>query len=260
MQIDNIHCRRGKNEVLNGCTCEFLAGQVTAILGPNGAGKSTLLECLAGIRVPDTGEVLLGGKSLSEWTPRELARRRAVMSQRSDLSFGFSVEEVVAFGRDPHGDAEAASGRQCIDQALGLADMCHLCKRSYLQLSGGEQQRVHFARAIAQVQPVGPGSVVLLDEPTSALDISHQEAVCQQARRLARDGCCVILVVHDLQLAARYADMLVLMHNGLIARRGSVDEVFEPRLLEKVYGCPFVVRDLGNEIGRVILPQAIVLN
>jgi iron complex transport system ATP-binding protein len=255
LQVQDLHCLRGRKAVLRGCSYTFASAQVTAILGPNGAGKSTMLECLAGVREPSQGSITLNGQAMSELPLQQVAKLRAVMRQRSELSLAFRVEEVVAFGRDPHHDAASPGGQAIIHQALEVAGIDHLQGRSYLQLSGGEQQRVHFARAIAQIEPVSEQSLLLLDEPTSAMDISHQEAVCQQARQLAARGCCVVLVVHDLQLAARYADALVLLDRGCIAQSGSVENVLAADKLEQVYGCPFVVRNLGPEIGRVVLPQ-----
>ena len=222
-------------------------GTLTALVGPNGAGKSTLLSVVAGDRKADAGAVLLSGRDIDKYSVHALAQIRSVFPQGSVIRFGYTVEEVVAMGRafrdlPPDEDEAAVVG------ALRTSEVEHMAFRNAQTLSGGEQARTTFARVVAQATPI-----VLLDEPTAALDLRHQERVLATARDMAGAGATVVAVLHDLNLAAAYADRVVLLSDGRIAGNGSPWEVLQRELIETVYrqgvrilehpvrGCPVVL-------------------
>ncbi|MDH4572335.1 heme ABC transporter ATP-binding protein [Salinicola acroporae] len=225
--------------------CEY--GSVTALIGPNGAGKSTLLALMAGDQPAKSGTLSLAGQPIESLSVRELASHRAVMPQDSVLRFAYLVEEVVGMGRQLHVSDPGLDG-PVIAQAMRVAEIAHLASRDAMTLSGGEQARTTFARILTQQT-----SILLLDEPTAALDLRHQERLLQSAANLARRGCCVVVVLHDLNLAAAHADYLVLLADGRVILQGSPWEVLDAERLGVVYrqpvsvlahpqrGCPIVV-------------------
>lgn len=234
----HLRVTRGGRDLLDDVSLSVRAGELLAVLGPNGAGKSTLLKVLAGEVVPDAGEVAVGGRRLANWPPRELARTRAVMRQDTHLEFGFSAREVVMMGRYPHcARHTTARDWEIVDAALAAADAGHLAERPYPGLSGGEKARVQFARALAQVWPGDTESRLLfLDEPTAALDITHQHSLLALARERTRTHrFAVIAVLHDLNLAARYADRIALLDQGRVVASGSPGEVLTPAQLMATY-------------------------
>jgi iron complex transport system ATP-binding protein len=220
---------RQQQQILADVELVFAAGTVTALVGPNGAGKSTLLGVACGDLQADTGEVLLAGRPLLEMRAGALARQRAVMPQEHAVRFAFSVEEVVAMGRLAHPPLPAADARH-VDAALDAAELQALRQREVQQLSGGESARTTFARVLAQDTPL-----LFLDEPTAALDLRHQERTLRSVRSLADAGACVIVVLHDLNLAAGYADRIVLMEHGRVASDGTPREVLTEDTLRRVY-------------------------
>lgn len=235
IEARGLSYRIGATTLLSDVTFRAEAGQVIALVGANGAGKSTLLRLLSGELAPTAGEVRMGSRPLSEWTLRDRARVRAVLSQRSDLTFPFSAEDVVMLGRGPHlAGGERAADRWIVDRALAATDSREVRARLYPTLSGGEQQRVHLARALAQIWDEGP-RVLLLDEPTSSLDLSHQHAVLQIARGWASAGAAVVCVLHELNLAARYADRIAVLHRGQLRAFGTPADVLTRELLAEVF-------------------------
>lgn len=241
LKVQNLDVRRGPRTVLQGVDLQLRAGEVFGVLGPNGAGKSTLLSALSGELRASAGQVLLAERALADWPSRERAQRLAVLPQQSSLNFGFRVEEVVIMGRLPHGEGRAAD-LHVVEQALAAADASHLEGRSYLSLSGGERQRVHLARVLAQLWPGAEGRVLLLDEPTSALDPLHQHSTLQAVRGFAERGAAVLVILHDLNLAARYCDRLLLLHEGRAYLQGTVAEVVQPEALRRVFGLDVLIQ------------------
>lgn len=229
---------------------ELHAGQVLALVGPNGAGKSTLLSVLAGDIEPAAGDVLLHGQDLHALKLSELARRRAVLLQEQRLAFPFTVHEVVEMGRAPwRGRPEADDDDLVVARSLETADVTHLVHRLYPTLSGGEKGRASFARVLAQQT-----RVLMLDEPTAALDIHHQEAVLAQARLRAAAGDAVVVVLHDLSLAAAYADEVAVLEAGRVRGHGAPREIFTSALLSDVYRHPIEVLDHPVTGDLIILP------
>jgi iron complex transport system ATP-binding protein len=210
-------------------------GEILALAGPNGAGKSTLLGLLAGDLPPSAGAVLLGENRLDGIGQRELARWRAVLLQENHVSFPFTVADVVRMGRAPLGPAAAADDA-AVAAVLAATDTIHLAQRRFPSLSGGEKARVSFARVLAQ-----EARILLLDEPTAALDIRHQELVMGLARDLAYQGRAVVAVLHDLTLAAAWADRLALMGGGRLVAVGPVAEVATAAALSQLYEHPVAV-------------------
>jgi iron complex transport system ATP-binding protein len=221
---------------VDGVSLEVAAGSCTAVLGPNGSGKSTLLRLLLGVLTPERGEAWFGGKRLAEWTRGALAREIGVVPQGEELAFPIGVRELVAMGRYPYLGSwrrEGPEDRRAVEEAMRRCDVLHLAGRPVSTLSGGEQQRARVARALAQ-EP----SVLALDEPTASLDISHEMAIFELLRELGRSGVTVLLSTHNLNLAARYADRLVLIDEGRVAAEGAPTEVMRRPLLEAVYRWP----------------------
>lgn len=235
----NLHLQRGGRPVLHDVDLTARPGRMLVLVGPNGAGKSSLLELLAGLQAPTRGSVTLDGRSLARWRAPELARRRAMLSQHVQLGFGFRAWEVVGLARSTAAPtAQAPAG--WIELALQAAQALHLRDRRYTELSGGEQRRVQFARVLAQLSDASAEAPpwLLLDEPDAGLDIAHQHAVLHEASARARHGWGVIVVLHDLNLAARYADDIALLANGRLLRHGPPDAVLESKALSAAYGCP----------------------
>ncbi|MFE6484031.1 heme ABC transporter ATP-binding protein [Streptomyces sp. NPDC057757] len=246
-----LRVRRGSRDVLTGIDLTVRTGEVLALVGPNGAGKSTLLAALAADLAPDAGEVLICGRAARDWPPAELALRRAVLPQAAGLAFPFPVEEVVRMGRAPWAgtpredeDDDAVARAQAATETTGFAT------RPFSALSGGEKARVALARVLAQRAPL-----LLLDEPTAALDLRHQELVLRVCRERAAAGDAVVVVLHDLGLAAAYADRVAVLHDGRTAADGPPAEVFEAGLLTRVYRQPVEVLPHPRTGAPLVLPE-----
>jgi iron complex transport system ATP-binding protein len=232
------YSRRGR-ALLNAVSCHVQPGEVLGIIGPNGAGKTTLLRLLTGEYAPDSGNVRLNGRGLRDYAPDELARVRGYLPQQSSLEFDFTASEVVMLGRSPHPrPAAGASERALVEQALALTGAAALAERFYTTLSGGEQQRVHLARVFVQIwqAPANGCRLLLLDEPTSSLDLGHQHSILGAVRRFALAGTAVIMVLHDLNLALRFADRLLLLHGGRALAAGSPSAVLTRDNLREAFG------------------------
>ena len=243
LEAHGITVERGGRKLLDDVSIEIAPERVTAIVGPNGAGKSTLIKVLAGEIVATHGDVLLDGRNLKSFRAAELAARRAIVPQSTFLSFPFSVIEVVKLGASVPGfDQNPEHSARIADDALADVGLTDFRDRLFGQLSGGERQRVHVARALCQlnagIRRQGETAVLLLDEPTSSLDLSHQSLVLGEARSQADEGRAVAVVLHDLNLAAAWADEIILLSSGRIAARGRPSDIFRDDLLSAVFGCP----------------------
>lgn len=252
----DVHLSYGSRRVLQSIDLRARPGRLLALIGPNGAGKSSLLSLLAGLRRPSLGEVRLDGCALIDWSNHELAQRRAMLSQKVQLGFAFRVEEVVMLGRSAQGCATPRDADLRIVEAVMQATRTtHLGGRNYLELSGGEQQRVQLARVLAQVWDCRRVPAwLLLDEPEAGLDIAHQHDLLQQAQALAHQGFGVVAVLHDLNLAARYADEVALLAQGRLLRHGDPTQVLDADVLSRVYGLP--LRRTLDADGRWIIHPA----
>lgn len=236
-QALGLRVRLGNRTVLDGVDLKASTGQVLALVGPNGAGKSTLLAALAADLRPESGEVRIAGRSTGEWTAPELALRRSVLPQAAALSFPFAVEDVVRMGRAPwSGIATDAEDDSAVRTAMEATETTAYAQRPFSALSGGERARVALARVLAQRAPL-----LLLDEPTASLDLRHQELVLRICRERAAAGDAVVVVLHDLGLAAAYADRAAVLHAGRIAADGPPAEVFTEEALTRVYRQPVEV-------------------
>ncbi|MEU9565049.1 heme ABC transporter ATP-binding protein [Streptomyces sp. NPDC048161] len=227
----------GQRPVLDSIDLAAHAGEVLALVGPNGAGKSTLLAALAADLPADGGEVRIDGRPASGWSAAELALRRAVLPQSAALSFPFPVEDVVRMGRAPWaGTDRADEDDPAVAAAMAATEVTEFAARPFSALSGGERARVALARVLAQRAPL-----LLLDEPTAALDLRHQELVLRICRERAAAGDAVVVVLHDLGLAAAYADRAAVLRDGRIAVAGPPAGVFTGELLGAVYRQPVEV-------------------
>ncbi|TCW15226.1 iron complex transport system ATP-binding protein [Raoultella sp. BIGb0138] len=240
IEAQNLVYIAGGRRLTDDVSLTLAGGEIVAILGPNGAGKSTLLRQLTGYLKPHSGRCALLGKPLAEWSISELAKRRAVMRQNSQMAFPFRVQEVIRMGRHPYRTHHSADETEYI---MALCGCRELASRDYRRLSGGEQQRVQLARLLVQLwEPVPSAKWLFLDEPTSALDIHHQQHLFRLLRQLVRERqfnvCCVL---HDLNLAARYADRVVLMEKGRVVDNGQPQAVLKQRALNALYGADITV-------------------
>ncbi len=230
---------RGAADVVRHVSLVAPRGAITAIVGPNGSGKSSLVRGVLGLMPQCSGRILVGDVDLLRAPRRAVSQLVAVMPQREALAFPMRVRDYVALGRAPFQgvwDAIAAHDESLIDDAMRRADVAGFSGRRTDELSGGEWQRVRLARALAQDTPV-----LLLDEPTTFLDIAHEMATFETLAREAGGGRAVVLVSHTLTLVARFADQIVLMHDGRVAAAGTPRQVMQAATLEAVYGWPLVV-------------------
>lgn len=241
LRVESLHIRRGDKTVLADINLHLNPGEVLGVLGPNGAGKSTLLGALCGELKPDQGKVWLDQDELAHWPGMQRAQRLAVLPQASTLEFAFRVEEVVGMGRLPHHSGRVRDD-EIIEAALAAADVGHLHGRSYLALSGGERQRVHLARVLAQLWPGEAGQTLLLDEPTSMLDPLHQHTTLHAIRTFADRGAAVLVILHDLNLAARYCDRILLLQDGRSFALDTPAKVLLPVPLKAVFGLEVLVQ------------------
>ncbi len=233
------------------------AGSFYAVIGPNGCGKTTLLRLLLGALTPTGGQVSYDGRPVDAWTRRELARKVGVVAQFEPLVFPLAVREMVGMGRYPHLGSwrgEGPTDREAIEEAMRICDVAALATRPVDTLSGGERQRARLARALAQA----PDTLVL-DEPTASLDIRHEMGIFELLRARADAGLTVVIVTHNLNVAARYADRLLLLNDGRLAAEGAPEEVFDTATLERVYQWPLVIAPHGGPGPDARAPQVVPL-
>ena len=237
--------RVGAKTLLDQLTLAIAPGETVALVGPNGAGKSTLLRALAGEIVPQAGTVALRGRPLKSYSARTLALHRAMLSQHTTVAFPFTVADVVRMGAGDRGGADAL-----VASALAEVDLTAFGERIITTLSGGEQQRAHFARVLVQLacgEAIhGPG-LLMLDEPTASLDLRHQLDLLEATRRRRARGVTIVAVLHDLNLAALFADRIVVLDHGRIVADGTPADIITDTMLEQVFG-------VTGAIGRVPSP------
>ena len=242
--------------ILDGIDLELHAGEVVALVGPNGAGKSTLLAALCGDIALDSGSITLHGLELGKWNVKDLAKARSVQMQDAHVSFAFTARDVVRMGRAPWVGSEMEDRDDLVvDSAMSGTESTALAARVVPTLSGGERARVAFARALAQET-----RIIMLDEPTAAMDIRYQELLLTRTRERAAAGATAVVVLHDLSLAAAYADRIVLLHAGRIRMAGTPREVLRPDVLEEVYRHPVAVIEHPESGGLAVVPLRPHLN
>jgi iron complex transport system ATP-binding protein len=259
LQAEAIEVRAGAKSLIRDVSIDLAPGEFLAVIGPNGAGKSTLLGSLSGDRAVSRGRVLLDGHSIDKWRKRALAHRRAVLPQHSSVAFDFTARQVVRLGLLAHRGWLSESRKQAIvEQALAETEALAFADRSYTVLSGGERQRVQLARVLAQCD-ADPSAkpFLLLDEPIAGLDLAHQHVALASARRRARRGMGVLAVLHDLTMAARYADRVAILENGRLAALGPVDSVLEPTALSRIFATPILRLQAGAATAFVSPGEAI---
>lgn len=242
LQAIGVDVRVRTRPLIQDISLEVAPGEFLAIIGPNGAGKSTLLNALCGDRSLSAGEVLLDGRPLNQWRKADLAQRRAVLPQHSAVAFDFTGLQIATLGLLAHrGRLSEPQMKALAEQALAETEALAFAERPYTVLSGGERQRVQLARVLAQCDAdpsVKP--FLLLDEPISGLDLSHQHAALASARRRVDRGLGVLAVLHDLNMAARYADRVGIIENGRLTAIGPTRETLDPDRLSTVFETPIV--------------------
>jgi iron complex transport system ATP-binding protein len=253
---ENVTVSRSGRKLIDDITIGLEPGKFTVVIGPNGAGKSTLMKVLSGEMKPDSGQVSYYGVDVDLCQPADLARRRAVLPQATQLAFPFTALEIARMGAVAQG---ALNPSEEARKALSRVGLRGFESRPYPSMSGGEQQRVQFARALAQVpQPVMEDvpRALFLDEPTASLDLGHQISVLETARDFASAGGMVLAILHDLNLAAEFADHLVVLDHGRVVAEGACQETVSDEIISTVYG-------IAGAVGRVpaahipyVLPQS----
>jgi iron complex transport system ATP-binding protein len=241
--------------VLTGISLDIPAGERIAVLGPNGVGKTTLLKLLSGARSPKSGSILLDGRELHTMPRQMLARAIAVVPQDLTIPFAFTAREIVELGRTPHLGllrGFRSDDRRAVEHAMELTDTTGFGGRIINELSGGERQRVIIAMALAQ-QP----QILLLDEPTHLLDITRQAEILDLVTQLNRDrGLTVLAAIHDLNLAGRYFNRLIVLHRGAVLAEGAPEAVLRADIMEEAYGGPVEIVPTGNGRPPIVLPMS----
>lgn len=244
LEVANVSLQAGQTRLVHDISLSITPGELLAICGPNGAGKSSLMRLLSGEVTPDSGSVSWHGQSLRQWDPLALARQRALLQQRCEVSFDYTVMEVILLGRYPHNrGATRPRDMEVAEAALAEVDGLALAGHHYATLSGGEQAKVQMARVLAQIWESSTVSrLLLLDEPTAALDPRQQHIILGIARKWARKGdVAVVAIVHDLNLAALYADRIALLRNAALQIVDSVPKVIRPEVVEACFDLPCVL-------------------
>jgi iron complex transport system ATP-binding protein len=262
IEARDISVSIGRKRIIANVDFEIRSGEMAAIVGPNGSGKTTFLKAVSG-DLPYAGEISINGRDIASMKPWQLAAMRAVLPQATALSFPFTVREVVKLGlTGGRSGVLPGEDERLSDRALARVDLDGFAGRFYQELSGGEQQRVQLARVLCQVwAPVLDGSprYLLLDEPVSSLDIKHQLIIMNIARDFARRGGGVVAILHDLNLAAMFADRIFVMHRGSLAAAGSPQSVLSDELISRVFECRLKVGALPAGNTPFVLPQSAVL-
>lgn len=244
LTADRVSLRFGANWALREVSISVEPHRFTALVGPNGAGKSSLLRLLSGELKPSAGSVHCDHRPLQQLGVQEQARRRAVMTQSTGMTFDFLVEEVLRMGWVQHKGSPAADRNKALRSVVADCGLGHLFSRKFNTLSGGERQRVQFARALLQIwRPAGDRETryLLLDEPTASLDLTHELRVLRLARKACQENLGVLAVLHDLNLAARFADHAVLLAGGATAGAGPPAQIFTNERLSHIYQTPVYV-------------------
>ncbi len=258
IKAQHLTLQYGKKQILNDVSLDIRLGEVTALLGPNGTGKSSLLKLLCGEaslaqQANSKASLQYFGKPAANWDKQQLARHLGMLPQSSTLSFPFLVEEVVELGGLP---LNASKAELCIiaREKMKQVGILPMAKQLYPQLSGGEKQRVHLARVLTQLHYAQSNRIFMLDEPTAALDLAHQHNTLQLVKDMAKTGTAVVVVLHDLNLAAQYADRILLLDQGDIMCDGNAWHTLTASNIEQVYGQKVLLSEHPQHGFPVIMP------
>lgn len=258
LTVENVTYTTGKHTLLKDVSFMVHPGEITVILGANGAGKSSLMRLLSAEKEPSTGSISLSGKALNHYSAKELALKRAILNQQNIINLDFLAMEIVQMGRYPHyGSKPAVHDWDIINEVMAITGTTRMAERSFLSLSGGEQQRVHLARVLAQIWDT-PEALLLLDEPVSGMDILYQQQTLSLAAMLAKKGFMVVAILHDINLAAQYADNIMMLKNGRKWYHGSPAEILNTKSIYDVFETEADVFTNPNTLKQLIMPKVIV--
>ncbi len=237
VRVNNLCLDIGKKRILYDVSFDLLPGKLTMVLGANGSGKSSLLKTIAKSLVPTNGEIVINGKSLKDIPLLTYAQTRAVLTQHTNLSFQMKVEDLILMGRYPHFDQLTnAADLQWVEESISMFDLEPFRHRMYDTLSGGEQQRVQFARVYAQIAHVKEGAILLLDEPLTFLDVKHQvEFIFRIKELVSQKKLSCLMVIHDINLAVKNGDYFLFLKEGVLTHKGGT-EVWNENLIKEVFG------------------------
>ncbi|PCK08837.1 MAG: heme ABC transporter ATP-binding protein [Alteromonadaceae bacterium] len=259
LSLSRVSVQQHKTEILQDISLELKPGEIVAIIGPNGAGKTSLLNTISAEVPANQGEINLCGQPLEHWqksaaNKRALARHLAVLPQFSLLNFPYLVEEVVALGRIPHSTG-ARLDNDIVAQAMAALDINHLKGRIYTQLSGGEKQRSQLARVMVQIwrQEDAATRLLLLDEPLTALDLGHQQLLMQNLKHFAQQGVGIVMVLHDINMAANYADRILALAKGRCQALATPEQVLSVELLQTLFDARVKILPNPNNKPTVVL-------
>ena len=255
IELKNVHFRVKSRELVRNINLRARTGEFWAIVGANGAGKSTLMKLLSREYTPSSGHIFMHEKDLSKYKQKELAQKRAVLAQQNSITLAFTVHEIVLMGRYPFYDSRPTQkDLDIVDLCLEKVGIGDFKNRVFPTLSGGEQQRVQLARTLAQIWDVKNG-FILLDEPTTGMDLLHQYETFQLAREMTARGYGVIAVVHDLNFALQYADMILMMRDGAAFATGSPGEVLTEENIKSAFGLSVRIVQPDSTQFPVIVPD-----
>lgn len=245
VQVDNISYSIAKKTILSNISLKVEEGKFITVLGCNGAGKTSLIKCISSPMIGRTGSVLISGKKIEDYSVRELATRRSVLTQHNDISFDFKVKDIVSFGRYVHHDIESKD----VDQVIEELKITNLSDRIFSTLSGGEQQKVQLARVLVQLLPKIKGKLLILDEPMTFLDLRYQREVLDILKSMCVKGLTVISVLHDINVAFSVSDDVLLLREGEMVGYGSVNSTMTEEKLSCVYDAP--ISKLKTQSGEI---------
>lgn len=244
IQVRSLTKKYGNKTVVDNVSLSLSKGKLTSLIGPNGAGKSTVLSMVSRLMQPNEGAVLIEGKEIGQWDPKELAKKLAILKQSNHINMRLTIRELVGFGRFPHsGGNLTREDEEKIDEALGYMQLKDLEHRYLDELSGGQRQRAYIAMVIAQ-----NSEYILLDEPLNNLDMKHAAEIMKTLRKLVDDlGKTVIIVIHDINFASCYSDYIVALKDGVIAKEGSTEDLIQKEVLEQIYEMPFNIQEVNGQ-------------
>ncbi|MNJ93991.1 Hemin import ATP-binding protein HmuV [compost metagenome] len=257
---DSLTFEIGKRSLVKDVSFSIRPGELLIILGANGAGKSTLFRLLSGERIPTCGSVQLQGKEISTYTAAQLALKRGVLNQQNIVNMAFTVMEIAMMGRYPHySNNPTVKDVEIVQQVMELTGVIAFADRSYLTLSGGEQQRVQLARVLAQIWDV-PDALLLMDEPVASLDLQYQQQTLAIAKMLSKRGFMVVSILHDINLAGQYADRIIMLKNGRKWYDGTAAEVLSSKNIYEVFEINSDVYTNPRTLKHFFIPRNVSLN